>query len=112
MFYWPAHRCGWVWTSRLPILILMSLMSNFYMWPSDYLMILPAVIQATVWILQEHGVRHAVSFVVLYAAINVLAIGSIYFLFFHGYVWMPFALWICYALLEKQRFPTILMGRT
>lgn len=104
LFYWRTHRDGWVWEDRLPLLIFVSLMTNFYTWPSDYLMILPVVIQATVWIRREPGVRYAGWILILYVAINVSAIVSTFFLSSQlWYVWMPYAFWINYILLVKQR---------
>lgn len=103
LVYWRTHRDDWVWEDRLPLLILVSLMTTFYTWPSDYLMILPAVIQAAVWIRREPGVRHAGWILFLYAVINVSAGVSTFFLSYQWYVWMPYAFWINYILLEKQR---------
>lgn len=101
--HWRKHRDGWVWDDQLPILILVSLMTHFYTWPSDYLMILPAVIQGAAWMLRAPGVRHAAWMLSFYAAIHVLAVVSTHFLSFHFYVWMPFALWLNYMLLKQQR---------
>ncbi len=49
-FYWRMHKVSWIWEQQIIMLIFISLMTNFYTWPSDYLMILPAVMQAAVWL--------------------------------------------------------------
>jgi hypothetical protein len=66
-------------------------------------MILLSVIQAAIWMRREPGIHHAGWILFLYAAINVSAGVSTFFLSYQWYVWMPYAFWIYYILLEKQR---------
>ncbi len=80
IIYWRKYRNMWIWEDQISLLILVSLMTNFYTWPSDYLMILPAVIQATVRIYQNPGVRYLVWIVLLYIMINIFAVVSTIFL--------------------------------
>ena len=77
--YWRKYRNMWIWEDRLPPLILVSLMTNFYTWSWDCLMLLPAIIQATVMIFQTPGVRHSGWIVFLYLMINVS--GPYYYFF-------------------------------
>ena len=101
-FYWRMHKNSWIWEQRVLMLIFISLMTNFYTWPSDYLMILPAVMQATVWLIQEPGVCHRRWLVLFYIMINAATLVSTFFLLYHWYLWMPFALWANYILLKNQ----------
>jgi hypothetical protein len=92
----------WIWEDQLPLLILVSLMTNFYTWPSDYLMILPAVIQGAVGIYQNPGVRYFRGIVLLYVMINVFAVLSTFYLGWHWWIWIPYALWINYIFAKRQ----------
>jgi hypothetical protein len=68
-------------------------------------MILPAVIQAAVKMTQEPPVGRTAWLLLLYAIINVLAVGFNFLPSFEWYVWMPFALWLNYLLLRRQTIP-------
>ena len=100
--YWRKYRNMWIWEDQLPLLILVSLMTNFYTWPSDYLMILPAIIQGAVRIYQNPGVRYLVWIGLLYIIINIFAILSTFYLGTHWWIWIPYALWINYIFAKKQ----------
>jgi hypothetical protein len=110
-YYWRIHRDSWTWEHHVLMLIFVSLMTNFYTWPFDYITILPAVIQAAVWICQEPGFRHRGWIVLLYIMINVAAFVSTYLLSYHWYIWIPFALWTNYVLLKKQLVSNIIDTR-
>lgn len=100
LIYWRVRRDEWVWEDQLPCLILASIATIFYTWPSDYLMILPAVIQAAVKVTREPLVGRNAWLLLFYATINIVALGFNYLPSFEWYVWMPFALWLNYGLLH------------
>lgn len=101
IFYWRRHGDRWTWENRVPMLIFISLMTNFYTWPSDYLMMLPAVIQATVLMIRHPGSCQSRWGFALYAAINASAVVSMFFLSYQWYFWMPFALFAHYSLVKN-----------
>jgi hypothetical protein len=48
-WYWRRHRQNWSWNERLPALLFASLLAAPYgAWPFDLVLLLPAVLQATV----------------------------------------------------------------
>jgi hypothetical protein len=102
IFYWRVHRDRWTWENDIHPLIIISLITNIYTWSFDYLMILPAVIQAAVWIHQAPGLRHRGGIILLYIMINVTAFVATYLPLSHWYLLMPFALWADYVLLKNQ----------
>jgi hypothetical protein len=65
-------------------------------------MILPVVIQAAVWMRQDPATSYKGCILLLYAVINVGAVVSTYTLYFHSYVWLPYALLITYVLLKTH----------
>ena len=100
--YWRVRRDSWIWQKDLHLLIIISLISNCYSWQFDYLLILPTVMQAAIWIRQEPGVRNKVLMVLFYIMINVAAIVFTYFPFPFLFLGMPFALLINYILVKRQ----------
>jgi hypothetical protein len=103
IFYWRVHRDCWIWENELHILIIISLITNFYCWQFDYCIILPTVIQGAIWVQQKTGVCNRGWIVLFYIITNVAAFISTHFLYPFLFLWMPFALWINFILLKNQR---------
>jgi hypothetical protein len=102
ILHWHKYRNMWIWENQISPLILVSLMTIFYTWPTDYLMLLPAVILSAVEIYQMPEIRYLFSILVIYIMINTFALVSTYFLDFHWFIWMPYALWINRVFAKKQ----------
>jgi hypothetical protein len=103
--YWLRHRQHWDWNERLPMLLLVSLLTAAYgAWPFDLVLLLVPVVQmaATMrrsWLLASGA----------YLAINGLAAAQLageveYF----GFIWMTPALLLAYVGLQRiERSPRI-----
>jgi hypothetical protein len=50
LFYWHKYKDQWEWSDQLPILILASLATTSFAWTFDYIVLLPAIIQAASWL--------------------------------------------------------------
>jgi hypothetical protein len=50
-WYWHRHRATWRWDQQLGLILLVSIVTTSYGWSFDQVVILPALIQAVVWIL-------------------------------------------------------------
>lgn len=101
--YWKQHRETWDWAERLPLIILVSLATTFFGWMGDQVVLLPAVIQATLWILQSH--RHSVSNwpILFYIATNSLAgVMNILKITALWYFWMAPMWLLTYVLLLRK----------
>jgi hypothetical protein len=48
-WYWSRHAATWDWLAELPVLILVSVATASFAWTFDYVVLLPAAIQAAVW---------------------------------------------------------------
>jgi hypothetical protein len=50
LFYWRRHRDRWIWKERLPLLLLVSIVTSPYSWTYDHIVLLPAIIQSYTWL--------------------------------------------------------------
>lgn len=72
-FYWK-HRVTWDWREHGPSLLVVSVLTTPYAWLTDEAVLLPAILQAAVWVYTR---RHQLSFpskfaVSVFAALNLL----------------------------------------
>jgi len=51
--YWRAHRDDWGWLGKMPLLLLVSLVTIPYGWFFDLVVLLPVLMQSTVWLLRS-----------------------------------------------------------
>src|SRR5262249_34966613 len=92
--YWKRHRDNWDWDSRLPLVLLVSVVTTCYGWMFDQAVLYPALFQAVGWLFRtgQRKVRFVAA--VCYGLINLAGLALIA-LGFNGvaYVWMAPA-WI------------------
>jgi chromate transport protein ChrA len=50
LFHWLRHRHHWNWLEQMPLLLLVSVATTPLSWFFDQVVLLPCVLQATVWI--------------------------------------------------------------
>src|SRR5207245_7607297 len=65
--YWRAHRDEWEWREHVPLLLLVSLVTTPYAWFFDQVVLLPVVMQCTIWLVRWRSsvaVQVAVAFAV------------------------------------------------
>ena len=48
--YWHRHRRTWDWNRQVHLLVIVSLMTTFYEWLNDYVLLLPVITQTAVWV--------------------------------------------------------------
>jgi hypothetical protein len=48
IIYWRRHRTSWEWSQQLPLILLVSLMTTFYVWLNDFLFLLPLITLAAI----------------------------------------------------------------
>ena len=51
VYYWIKHHRVWNWVDELPLILLISQVTSFYTWTYDLVILIPAILQALVWIL-------------------------------------------------------------
>ena len=95
LIYWRRHRDRWIWKERLPLLLLVSIVTSPYSWTFDQIVLLPAIIQSYVWLRgRVAGVMLGyLSFNAIYLAVRyIVPVDFWYFwmapLFLAAYLWI------------------------
>jgi hypothetical protein len=106
--YWLRHRRDWSWLQRLPLMLLVSLLTAAYgAWPFDLVLLLPAVLQPAAALARSGRPLSRALACAACAAINglalVLVVREAEYLWF---IWMTPALLLAYLALP----PTCSLG--
>lgn len=102
-FAWRTRVQAFAWEEQLPWLLLLSTMTMAFGWPYDLVVLLPALLQMTVWLVQ-HGSRRlqwlALGAFILFelGAYSLLQSGAPAY----AYIWMPPVLLIAYWWLRRH----------
>ena len=100
--YWIKHRSAWNWVEELPLLLLISQVTSFYTWTYDLAILIPAILQALVWILSDWK-RWFTLFVALgYLSIILLDLILHRTLSDFWFIWMAPALLLLYLVVRWQ----------
>lgn len=101
--HWRRHRQNWRWDEQLPVILLVSVTSNVFVWTYDQVVLLPALIQATAWIKRAKISWHKSAAVLCYLAVNsVHCIMRVSFAEELWYVWLAPALLLNYWLFRRE----------
>ena len=104
--YWLKHRSAWAWKDQIPLLLLVSVATTSYGWIYDQVVLLPAIIQAAIWIF--HGANRILTTtaIIAYVIINVFALIIEHMTFMDfGQIWnlwMPLTFLLGYLILSKR----------
>jgi hypothetical protein len=71
-WYWPRHRQTWDWADQLPLLLLVSIITTFFTWMGDMVVLLPAVVQAAVWVARSERPKFMAAATLLYLLANAV----------------------------------------
>jgi hypothetical protein len=78
MYYWQQKRKGWSWIDEMPLLILVSLVTNPYSWTYDLVLVLPVIIYVSASMVTKsisfRGNKTTIIIIILYFTLNVLNI--------------------------------------
>jgi hypothetical protein len=72
VYYWSKKHRSWNWLDELPLLLLISLLTSSYSWTYDLVILLPAVLQVTIWILSDWKHWWTLLIVIVFSTINVV----------------------------------------
>ena len=101
-YHWHCNYVKWVWAEQVPLLIFMSLMTTFYAWVNDYVLLIVAITQASVWLINNPSRLYSEFMIFIYAIINILAWGAAFSFRSEKWVfWMVPALFVNYLLIKK-----------
>jgi len=102
-FYWKTCKTNWEWTRQMPVILLVSLTTTFFAWTCDQVVLLPALLQATVWCL-DNRLREAILLpMTFYLVVNF---GAPLLKFFtphdFWYFWIALTWLLIYLMMYKQ----------
>jgi hypothetical protein len=70
--YWRRHEEQWSWEDKLPLILLVSVVTTAYTWTFDQVIFLPAIMQAAAWTRGRTLNRQGLAAVVVYCLADVL----------------------------------------
>jgi hypothetical protein len=101
-YHWRYNSMKWAWAEQMPLLLFMSLMTTFYVWVNDFVLLLVAIIQAGCWLVHYHPSPYSKIMIFMYAVINLLAWVTAFSSPSEEWIiWMPPALFVNYLLLRR-----------
>lgn len=113
-YYWRTHRQEWDWAERLPLILLVSLLTTSYAWMTDQVVLIPVVALVSVWLWSGfHRRRIAVVTVLLCyllltagaLSLNLMRAGDFWYIWLPA-AWLSLYLWAQYKLgLLAPRYP-------
>jgi hypothetical protein len=107
LFHWNRTRENWVWTEQMPILLFVSLLTTFYVWANDFVLLIVGIMQASVWLIHYPRHRIVTYSVAIYAIINILAWVTCFLSDSEQWiVWMVPALFVNYTLMRRNTIDT------
>lgn len=72
IFYWRQHHKHWVWLEQMPLIMLVSMATSAHGWVFDHVVLILAVIQVGVWILQFGNFWQRASIAFSFIVVNLL----------------------------------------
>ena len=107
IYYWSKKHSSWNWLDELPLLLLISLLTSSYSWTYDLVILLPAVLQVTIWILSDWKHWWTLFLAIIFATINMLYLVLHKNLTDFWFGWMTPILLIMYLALRWQHMKKI-----
>jgi hypothetical protein len=102
VYYWYRNYVKWEWAEQVPVLIFISLMTTPYVWVNDYVLLLVAIIQASVWIIDNPLRPYSKFMIFIYVIINLMAWITAFTVRSEKWIiWMVPALFVNYLLVKK-----------
>jgi hypothetical protein len=102
IYYWYKHHSSWDWVDELPLLLIISQITSSYTWTYDLVILIPAIIQATVWISSDWKRWSTLFLAIYYMIINILDLILHRTLSDFWFIWIAPALLILYLLIRWQ----------
>jgi hypothetical protein len=103
LFHWHKSKNQWEWSTQLPILIVASLATTSFAWSFDYIVLLPAIIQAASWLSGHQELSCKTPVIIVYVIIMTLYM-LVFFLSPNDFwrFWLGPAFAIAYLIFHRQ----------
>ena len=102
IYHWFRHYKSWNWANELPLLLLVSQISTWYTWTYDLVVLVPAIIQATILISSDRKRWSALILAVLFLSINLLDLLLHMKLSDFWFIWIAPTILLWYLLVRWQ----------
>ena len=106
-FYWKTYKSNWQWSHQMPVILLVSLTTTFFAWTCDQVVLLPALLQGTVWCLDNRFRASTFLPMTFYLVVNF---GAPLLKFFtphdFWYFWLALTWLLIYKMMYKQITPS------
>lgn len=111
IYYWFRRKQNWNWIEETPIILFVALITSPYLWTYDLVILVPAILLATIWIVEDwkHWITLLVVFV--YLMINILDLVLHMKLDEFWFIWLTPALFIWF-LVVRWKYHSIPSMRT
>lgn len=74
LFYWRKHKKTWEWSQEMPLILFVSLLTTFYGWHNDYVILLLPALQIASLIIRTKEHRKISLAITLYLSVNCVAL--------------------------------------
>src|SRR5215510_293635 len=103
LFHWHKFKNHWEWTEQLPSLIVASLATSAFVWSFDYIVLLPAIIQAACWLSRRPVLFRESPAVIVYGVSMTLYL-LLFFVSPNDFwrFWLGPAFVVAYMIFQKQ----------
>ena len=103
LFHWRKSKNHWNWIEQLPILIVASLATSAFAWSFDYIVLLPAIMQAASWLSRRPVFFRESPAIIVYLIIMTLYV-LLFFLSPNDFwrFWLGPAFVVAYMIFQKQ----------
>ena len=102
IYYWIRHQRSWNWKDELPILLIISQITSPYSWTYDQVILIPAILQATIWITYDWKRWLTIFVAIYYITISILDLLLHQKLSDFWFIWMAPAFLILYLIIRWQ----------
>ena len=101
IYYWYKKHTSWKWVDEIPFLLLISQITSPYTWTYDLVILIPSILQATIWIMTDWKRWSTFFLVIIYLCINILDLLLHRTLSDFWFIWLAPALLIWFWLTRR-----------
>ena len=102
--HWLRRRSSWNWTQEMPMLLVISLMTNFYCWVNDYALMIATTIHPVTLIAGNRINKISLFLIGFYIFMNFIAFITYYNLNLseHYFIWYPLFILVFHSIAAKN----------
>lgn len=101
IYYWYRHYETWNWVNELPIILLVSMILSPYSWTYDLVVLIPAVVLATIWIANDWKRWSTALMLIIFLGISILDLVLHMKLDDFWFIWVAPAVLIWFLLVRR-----------